>query len=205
MQRNTIRQWISAGFNYQRSTRKRFGYSLTTYCGRIHSFLAGVQLGNNVCFYGKPFIQKARTGKIVIGDHCSFRSNASSNLIGINRPCIISADADAILIIGERCGFSGTVIGCFKHIIIEDNVRCGANTLITDGDWHSDDPRSGPPRAIYIGKNVWLGVNSTVLKGVSIGENSVIGASSVVTKDIPSNVIAAGNPCKVIKALNSYG
>jgi acetyltransferase-like isoleucine patch superfamily enzyme len=46
---------------------------------------------------------------------------------------------------------------------------------------------------------VWLGINCIVLKGVTIGENSLIGANSVVTKVIPANVIAAGNPCKVIK------
>lgn len=78
-------------------------------------------------------------------------------------------------------------------------MRCGANTLITDGDWHQDDPRSGELRPVNIGDNVWLGVNVTVLKGVTIGENTVMGAGSLVVKDIPANVIAAGNPCKVIK------
>ena len=65
-----------------------------------------------------------------------------------------------------------------------------------------DDPRSGELRAVHIGDNVWLGINVTVLKGVTIGENTVIGAGSIVTKDIPANVVAAGNPCKVIKHLD---
>jgi acetyltransferase-like isoleucine patch superfamily enzyme len=56
---------------------------------------------------------------------------------------------------------------------------------------------------VVIGDNVWLGVNSVVLKGVTIGKNSVIGANSVVTRDIPPNVIAAGNPCKVIKQIQN--
>lgn len=76
------------------------------------------------------------------------------------------------------------------------------NTLITDSDWHLDDPRSGKPKAVTIGDNVWLGEGAKILKGVTIGENSVIGAGAVVTKSIPANVIAAGNPCKVIKQID---
>ena len=57
---------------------------------------------------------------------------------------------------------------------------------------------------VRIGDNVWVGGNSTICPGVTIGENSVIGAGSVVTKDIPANVIAAGNPCKVIREINEH-
>jgi acetyltransferase-like isoleucine patch superfamily enzyme len=114
---------------------------------------------------------------------------------------ISALEPGSVIQIGNDCGFSGTVIGCFSKIEIGDNVKCGANTLITDGDWHTDDPRSTPPRPIQIGNNVWLGVNVTVLKGVTIGENSLIGAGSIVTKNIPPNVIAAGNPCVVIRAI----
>ncbi len=168
----------------------------------ISACLRGVKLSRGVSFVGRAKFKRAKTARISVGRSCVFLSRPTSNLIGINRPCIISAlTREANLVIGERCGFSGTVIGCFKEIIIEDNVRIGANTLITDGDWHEDDPRSGNPRPIRIGKNVWLGEGVKVLKGVSIGENSVIGAGSVVTKNIPSNVIAAGNPCRIIKPL----
>jgi acetyltransferase-like isoleucine patch superfamily enzyme len=115
---------------------------------------------------------------------------------------VISAlEPGSEIVIGNNCGFSGTVIGCFSQIIIGDNVKCGANTLVTDGDWHAEDPRSSPPRPIRIGNNVWLGVNVTVLKGVSIGDNALIGAGSIVTKEIPPNVIAVGNPCVVIKSI----
>jgi maltose O-acetyltransferase len=55
---------------------------------------------------------------------------------------------------------------------------------------------------VFIGRNVFVGANSLILKGVTIGDNSVIGAGSVVTSSIPENVIAAGNPCRVIRALN---
>ena len=82
-------------------------------------------------------------------------------------------------------------------------MRCGANTYIASTDAHTDDYRAGKDRPVVIEDNVWLGLNVVVLKGVHIGENSVIGANSVVTKDIPANVIAAGNPCKIIRHIET--
>jgi acetyltransferase-like isoleucine patch superfamily enzyme len=108
---------------------------------------------------------------------------------------------NAVIEIGNNCGFTGTVIGCAKHIKIGNNVRCGANSMITDSDWHTDDYRTGDDAAVIIEDNVWLGYGVKVLKGVRIGENTLVGACSVVTKDLPANVIAAGNPCKIIKKL----
>ena len=82
-----------------------------------------------------------------------------------------------------------------------DNVRCGANTLITDFDWHDDDIRTSPNKPVIICDDIWLVYGVKVLKGVTIGENSLIGANSVVTKDIPSNVVAVANPCRIIRKL----
>ena len=162
----------------------------------------GITIGPRCVFYGRTKFKKANKALIKIGGRVNFRSQPTANLIGINRPCIITAlDGSARLTIGNHCGFSGTVIGCFTEIIIGNHVMCGANTLITDGDWHPDDYRSGKPAPIHIEDNVWLGVNVTVLKGVTIGANSVIGANSLVVKNIPANCVAGGNPCKVLKEL----
>lgn len=166
----------------------------------INALWWGVKIKRNVVFNGKCYFQRNPKSKILIESNCTFLSRINSNLIGINRPCSISTlSENATVEIGSNCGMSGTVIGAVKRIKIGNNVRCGANTLITDSDWHWDDYRSGEPAEVIIGDNVWLGVNSTVLKGVIIGDNSVIGANSVVTKNIPANVVAAGNPCIVIK------
>lgn len=176
-------------------------FGCTSYT-RLSCAMRGISLASGSSFYGFAKFKKARTATIVIGPGSCFRSAPTSNLIGINRPCIISAlEANSRITIGKNCGFSGTVIGCFSEIEIGDDVKCGANTLITDGDWHAEDPRSTPPRPIHIGNNVWLGVNVTVLKGVTIGDNSLIGAGSIVTRNIPPNVIAAGNPCTVIRTI----
>ncbi|WED24313.1 sugar O-acetyltransferase [Vibrio sp. JC009] len=92
------------------------------------------------------------------------------------------------------------------HIHIGDYVMIGPNvTLATAG--HPIDPEMRIKVAqfnvpIRIEKNVWIGANSVVLPGITIGENSVIGAGSIVTKDIPANVVAVGNPCRVLREIN---
>jgi len=127
----------------------------------------------------------------------------------VNRRCIISSHReDAQITIGNSCGFSGVTIAAAKSIKIGENVLCGANVVITDFDWHSLDPHNRltqEPNSlpIEIGNNVWLGLDVVVLKGASIGSNTVIGACSLVTGHIPDNVIAAGNPCRIIKPLMS--
>ncbi len=174
-----------------------------TFFVRCITYPRGIKIGAGSVFAGMAKFKKANTASIYIGKKCAFNSTPTSNLIGVDRPCILAALAPGAAIkINDGSRFSGTVIGCFKNVSIGKNVRCGANTLISDGDWHQNDPRAGQPASIIIGDNVWLGVNVTVLKGVTIGENSVIGAGSVVVKDIPSNCIAAGNPCKVIRSLD---
>lgn len=69
------------------------------------------------------------------------------------------------------------------------------------GDSHPEDPRSGVNKPVVIEDNVWIGINVIILKGVTIGRNSFIGAGSVVTKDIPANVVAVGSPCKPVRLL----
>ena len=120
--------------------------------------------------------------------------------------------------IEARNGFSEINIGnnvainnafsivCFSKVTIKDNVLIGGNCSIIDNDGHDsninkrnqENPNSFP---VFIGENVFIGSNVTILKGVEIGDNSVIGNGSVVTKNIPKNVIAAGNPAKVIRDL----
>lgn len=94
-----------------------------------------------------------------------------------------------------------------NHITIGNNVMLGPRVgLYTashpiDKDVRNTGLEYGKP--IKIGDNVWIGGNAVVMPGVTIGDNTVIGAGSVVTKDIPSNVVAAGNPCKVIRKINN--
>jgi acetyltransferase-like isoleucine patch superfamily enzyme len=107
--------------------------------------------------------------------------------------------------IGKRCGFSGTVIAAATSITIDDDVMCGANVTITDTDWHGHEPdkrhEQGPTKSIHICRNVWIGMNVVIMKGVTIGENSIICVGSIVTKSIPPNSVALGQPAQVVKTL----
>lgn len=91
------------------------------------------------------------------------------------------------------------------HIYIEDNVLFGPNVTVCTAA-HPIDPtlRLKPyeyNKPITIKKNAWIGGNVIILPGVTIGENTIIGAGSVVTKDIPANVIAVGNPCRILRPI----
>lgn len=188
--------------HYVDVVRRRFLTFLSSLMVIPNAWWWGVKINGRIKVLGKILFRRLPKSSIQIGDKCVFNSSVNSNLIGVDRPCMLSTlMRDASIVIGDHCGFSGTVIGAFKNITIGNNVNCGANTLITDSDWHPEDYRSGEPRPVVIGNNVWLGANSVVLKGVTIGDNALIGINSVVTKDIPANVVAAGNPCKVIKEI----
>jgi len=175
--------------------------------------LKAISIGRKSNFYGCMKFKRGSKGTIYIGNNCTFRSKHTSNLIGINRPCIFSSIGmnGSRLIVGNDCGFSGTVIGCFSEIIIGKNCNFGGNTFIWDTDFHSldymarriNDYSKVKNASVYIGNDVFVGANSIILKGVTIGENTVIGANSLVVKNIPSNVIAAGNPCKVLKNIDN--
>ena len=99
----------------------------------------------------------------------------------------------------------GSRIAASDEITIGDGVMMANGTYITDSDWHTiydRTQRSDAITPVHIGDNVWLGDHATVLKGVSIGANSVVAARAVVTKDVPANVIVAGNPARVVKELD---
>ena len=91
------------------------------------------------------------------------------------------------------------------EIFIGDHVMIGPNVVLATGT-HPVNPRLRYQQAqynlpIHIEENVWIGAGSVVLPGVTIGKNSVIGAGSVVTKDIPANVVAAGSPCRILRQI----
>jgi acetyltransferase-like isoleucine patch superfamily enzyme len=179
---------------------------------RILLSLKNIEIGKSPVFYGRSYFRKYPESVISIGDRCIFDSSKFRNLVGVNNCCKISTlTKQAQLHIGNETGFSGVSLSCAEKITIGNDCLIGANVLITDTDWHPLNPArrkepgfefSTKSKPVKIGNNVFIGANSIVLKGTEIGNNSVIGAGSVVSGIIPPNVIAAGNPCKVIKALS---
>lgn len=175
-----------------------WGYAIDTFFCRMSAKVTGVKIGKNVQFWGKSSFSRHPGSTIQIGNNCLFNSSSYSNRIGLNHNCQITTHTpEASLQIGDNVGISATTINCWNSITIRDNVRIGANCKIMDGDFHLDDARISAPRPIVIEEHVWLGAGVTLLKGVHIGCNSIIGINSTVTNDIPANCIAAGNPCTI--------
>lgn len=115
--------------------------------------------------------------------------------------------AESEIVIGDNVSFNNNFSAvAFHRIIIGNNAIIGVNCHITDSDSHFLEAEkrlfpNPPAKEVQIGDNVFLGSNVVILKGVAIGRNSVIGSGSIVTRDIPDNVIAAGNPARVIRTL----
>lgn len=100
----------------------------------------------------------------------------------------------------------GTRISARHSITIGDGVMMANGVYITDSDWHGIYDRTKPSQRatpVVIKNNAWLGDRCTILKGVTIGENSIVAANATVTADVPSNVIVAGSPARVVKQLDT--
>jgi acetyltransferase-like isoleucine patch superfamily enzyme len=172
--------------------------------------LNGISFPPGSRFIGIPIIQKHRRSSMHLGKGMQLRSTPTGNPLGANRPVILCTwQAGAELKIGEFFGMTGGTICAAQSITIGDHVIIGANSSVIDTDFHPLDyatrsitPQAGISRPIVIEDEVFIGMNSIVLKGVRIGRGSVIGAGSVVTRDIPPGVIAAGNPARVLQEIH---
>jgi len=141
-----------------------------------------IYIGNNVHF---------RTSRNIITQICSWNKNNANAKISIGDNVLISP---------------GVRIIAAKNITIEKNVMIASNVYISDADWHCVYDRletPGKTKRILIKENAWIGEGSKISKGVTIGNNSIIGIGSVVVSDVADNKIFAGNPAKEIKSLDS--
>lgn len=168
----------------------------------------GVDLGPGCRFYGLPLVRRFPGSSIRISRACSFRSARWSNQIGLDRQCMLSTLREgAVIEIGERTGLSGAVLGAAERITIGRDVLVGGNCTITDTDWHAVDRSArladtpAAHRPVVIEDGVWLSMNVTVLKGVTIGAGTLVAAGSVVVRSLPPGVIAGGAPAQVLKRL----
>lgn len=188
------------------------GKTLGTARLRLKAALLGVELGRCVSAHGKVGLLRWPGGRIRIGDNVSLISSwRRATAAALAFPVRLRVfGPGAFIDIGARSQLSGTSITARStKISIGEQVLIAPNCIIVDSDFHAPwppqkrtvDPGYDRDRAVSIGDFAWLGMNSIVLKGVEIGAGAIIGAGSVVTRSVPANTLACGNPARVVKFL----
>lgn len=172
----------------------------------VYGAWSGVRFKRSWVLHGVPLIKCAGAGSVIdIGEKFVACSMSITNAIGVNQRVVIRTVADgAKIVIGENVGVSGCTISAANAITIGSRVLIGSGALIMDNDAHSilSKERSkgakGESKPIMIEDDVFIGARAIVLKGVRIGKGAVIGAGSVVTKNVQEFTIVAGNPARKI-------
>lgn len=177
---------------------------------RLSLILNNVQ-HKSIKSFGCPYIAVDPNGQCVIGDNFRMSNGVRFNPIGFPQPCQIVVTANAKLTIGNNVGISQAAIICHHSITIGDDVKLGGGVKIYDTNFHSLnhemrrnrelDLKNKKCRSVVIEHDAFIGAGSIILSGVTIGENSIVAAGSVVSKSVPANEIWGGNPAKFIKKI----
>jgi acetyltransferase-like isoleucine patch superfamily enzyme len=175
--------------------------------GRVVLFVWGVETGKDLRLGSAPLIVKNGKARIIIGHDVTINNRLEENPAGAtHRTVLAAAKEGAEINIGNGVGMSGTILFAWKRITIGDYCQIGVGAKIYDTDFHplcmeeriyaGDGYSAAAP--VTLGKGVWIGADSKVLKGVNIGDGAVVASGSVVTKDVPAYAIVGGVPAKVI-------
>ena len=147
-------------------------------------------------------------GRIVVGEGTSFGFVEDADF-WTSYEFLNPRNADSKITIGKNCQICNhfTAVSEGPGIEIGDNVLVGTSVTVLDSDFHEIDPArrlTGTPKMgkVVIGNNVWIGDRVMILKGTTIGENSVVAAGAVVSGEFPANVVIGGVPARVIREIN---
>jgi len=178
---------------------------------RIKCLYHGIDAGGGAQIWGRVLFQRFPGSRIQIGRNVRIVSRPFRYALNtFAQSKVRTFLPSAKILIGENVSFNSACITARSRTIrIGDNTLIGGNCFVMDSDWHPIWPPEARTsyqgddldRDVEIGRNVFIGLNVIVLKGASIGDNSVIGAGSVVAGAIPANSLAAGVPAKVIRKL----
>ncbi len=169
----------------------------------------GVEWGQDWRIFGRPILQRHRGSRIAMGDGLTLRSWPRSNPLAPTSPVVLSTRRpDAVIDIGTNCGFTGTTLVAADRITIGDRVLVGGNATLVDTDFHpltpagrAEDINAGAAAPIVIEDDVFVGMDALILKNVTIGKGAVVGAGSVVSRDVPPRTVVAGNPATIVREL----
>lgn len=186
---------------------RAFGQTLGTARLRLKARLLGVRIGRHVTAHGPVGLLRWPGGEICIGDGCHFISSwRRASACCLAWPVRLRVfGPGASISLGSGCEISGASITARStSITLGRNVMLAPNCIIVDSDFHAPwpaerrhlDPGFELDRPVSIGDNVWIGMNSIILKGVSIGQGAIIGAGSVVSRDVPARTVACGAPAR---------
>lgn len=181
---------------------EKFGFSnLYTYGNVVFQFhkLSKIILKGNLYLNNNLIKGSKREVLIKLQKNSAITVNGNFS-IGYGSDILLQENAKLVL----NSGFfnSNVEIRCGNYIEIGNNVAIARNVKILDSDFHSiynNNNCINLSKPIYIKDNVWIGTGATILKGVTVSEGAIIGADSLVTKDVPAHSIVAGNPAKVIR------
>jgi acetyltransferase-like isoleucine patch superfamily enzyme len=161
-------------------------------------------------FHGKPFIKCPAGATLKVGKRLVAVSDMRFNSIGVFQPVIINIVPNATIEIGDDVGMSGCSITAREKVSIGNRVLIGSGALIFDNDAHPICPTNRRynyegviSKPIIIHDDVFIGARAIIMKGVEIGEGSIVAAGSIVTKSVPPFTIVGGNPARVIKEIKS--
>ncbi len=172
----------------------------------------GAVVGRGLRVRGPLLLHVHHTALIRIGDHCRIQSGFAGNPVGGSSRMALWIGPGAELRLGDRVGMSNSTIVCQRAVTIEDDVFLGGDSKVYDTDFHSvharERARPGNPGArkapVRIGRRAFVGGHCVVLKGVTIGDEAVVGAGSVVRSDVPAREVWAGNPAGFVRHLGTF-
>ena len=177
---------------------------------RLYLRRKGVIFGRNLDSATCPFVRRDPAAVIILGEGVTIRNALEENPAGITHKCaLVACEPGARLEVGDHVGMSGVVLHCAREIVIEAYVNLGAGVKVYDTDFHPlgwrerriHDKKCIRTAPVRICEDVWIGAGATILRGVTIGARSIVGAGAVVTRSIPPDSVAVGVPARVIQSL----
>jgi acetyltransferase-like isoleucine patch superfamily enzyme len=198
-----IARWIGSGSSVVRRSLSGLW--------RLEAQLKGVRFEGRVMLAGRPLLSVAPNSTFIVGPDVEIASAVRATVLGCFQPCVLRTLAPgARLVFGGKAGMSAAVICAGLSIEIGGGTLIGAGAMIIDNDFHAYSPQGWRgenqtnARPVKLGREVFVGARAIILKGVTVGDRAVIGAGAVVTKDVPADHVAAGNPASIFPKRRAF-